>query len=130
MMSSAADRWEMPYLGSSTIVCSQHRAAATRVRLRRGSSDWQRRGSCSQAVGTMSKRELQSASQGGVAALCTAAGMTSWDGLEVTPAGAHRTCGGGRGRSEALLCAGGAGVCAVAAPLGNGGVGVAGATGR
>eukprot|EP00971_Amphidinium_carterae_P146933 2911849-Amphidinium_carterae.1 len=35
MMSSAADRCEMPYRGSSTMACSQHSAAATRLRLLR-----------------------------------------------------------------------------------------------
>eukprot|EP00971_Amphidinium_carterae_P116841 2314067-Amphidinium_carterae.2 len=39
MMSSAADRCEMPCRGSSTMACNQHNAAATSVRLRRGSSD-------------------------------------------------------------------------------------------
>eukprot|EP00971_Amphidinium_carterae_P338297 6475566-Amphidinium_carterae.2 len=39
MMSSAADRCDAPSLLSSTIEWSQQRAAATRVRLRRGSSD-------------------------------------------------------------------------------------------
>eukprot|EP00971_Amphidinium_carterae_P016969 334982-Amphidinium_carterae.2 len=60
----------MPCRGSSTMECNQHRAVATRVRLRRGSSDWHRKGSCSQAVGTTSSSELQSASHGGVAAAC------------------------------------------------------------
>eukprot|EP00971_Amphidinium_carterae_P205612 4080296-Amphidinium_carterae.1 len=68
MISSAADRCEIPFRVSSTIECSQHRAAATRVRLRRGSSDWHRIGICNHAVDVTSSSELHRASHGGVAA--------------------------------------------------------------
>eukprot|EP00971_Amphidinium_carterae_P281722 5592581-Amphidinium_carterae.1 len=74
MINSAADRCEIPFLVSSTIECSQQRAAATSVRLRRGSSDWHRTGNCNHAVGVTSSSELQRASHGGVAAPCSAAG--------------------------------------------------------
>eukprot|EP00971_Amphidinium_carterae_P022140 436806-Amphidinium_carterae.5 len=58
-------------------------------------------GVCSQAVGATSRSELQSASHGGVAAACMAAGIASCDGFWEAGMGAHRTCGGGRAISEA-----------------------------